>query len=136
MIRASIYGRLGQDPKERQTGRGAPMATASLAVTTVQPGQEPATTWFSLLAFGKQAEILLRHRRGDLLATMGEMQRTFFTDRNGQDRESWSFLVETIVSARTTRPGGGRRRQRSDGHTAVEAAEPFNDDIGHVGREP
>jgi len=38
MIRASVYGRLGGDPVERQTRNGKAMVTASLAVNVFQEG--------------------------------------------------------------------------------------------------
>jgi len=134
MIRASIYGRLGQDPTARQTANGKPMATASLAVDTARHGEEPATVWFGVIAFGRTAEQLLGHRKGDLLAAMGELHTRRFTGRDGEEREQWSLTAEALISSRMTRPGGGRQRQRSGGQTAVDAGAPFDDDMSHVGR--
>ncbi len=108
MIRASIYGRLGADPVERQTRNGKAMVTASLAVSAGRPDADEETVWFSLAAFGRTAETLARHAKGDLLAAMGPLHRTRFTGRDGQEREGWSLNVDAIVSARTVRPGGGR----------------------------
>ncbi len=113
MIRASIYGRLGGDPVERETRNGNAMATASLAVNVARANDNEDTAWFSLAAFGKTGEALLRHHKGDLLAAMGTLTRRKYTDRNGVDREDWALTCEQIVSARTVRPGGARKREKS-----------------------
>lgn len=110
MIRASVYGRLGGDPVERQTRNNSSMATASLAVNVARYGQDEDKVWLSLAAFGKTADDLLRHSKGDLLAVMGQMTKRRFTDHEGQERESWSVTCDAIVSARTVRPGGKRKR--------------------------
>ena len=111
MIQASIYGRLGGDPVHRETRNGNAMATASLAVNVARAGADEDTAWFSLAAFGKTGEALVRHRKGDLLAAMGTLTRRAYTDRNGVDREGWSLTCEQIISARTVRPGGGRKHK-------------------------
>ncbi len=111
MIRASAYGRLGGDPVQRET-RNA-MVTASLAVNVARTNADEITSWFSLAAFGKTGEALLRHHKGDLLAAMGTLTRRQYTDRNGVDREGWALTCEQIVSARTVRPGGARKQKDS-----------------------
>ncbi len=110
----SLYGRLGADPVARETGTGKPMATASLAcdVARHDAGQQD-TEWFGLVAFGKQAKALLRHRTGDLLAVMGALTRQRWTAPDGTERSRWSVLVEAVVSARTARPAGGRKPERA-----------------------
>ncbi len=109
MIRASAYGRLEGDPVQRETRNGNAMATASLAVNVARAGADEDTAWFSLAAFGKTGEALLRHHKGDLLAAMGTLTRRKYTDSNGDDREGWALTCEQIVSARTVRPGGTRK---------------------------
>ncbi len=133
MIRASVYGRLGADPVERETRNGKAMVTVSLAVSAGRPDADEETVWFSLAAFGRTAETLARHAKGDLLAAMGPLHRTRFTGRDGQEREGWSLNVEAIVSARTVRPSGGRKRTEAAkvgpaGASAGNGA-PFNDPI-------
>ena len=136
MIRASIYGRLGGDPVERQTRAGKTFTTASLAVNVARPGDDDDTEWFDLAAFGRQADELMRHAKGELVAVMGSLTRRRYTGRDGNERESWSLTVESILSARTVRPGGGRKRtsntdQPTDAQPASAApgAGDFDDDI-------
>ncbi len=127
MIQASIYGRLGGDPVERETRNGNAMATASLAVNVARASADEDTAWFSLAAFGKTGEALMRHHKGDLLAAMGPLTRRKYTDRNGVDREGWALTCEQIVSARTVRPGGARKR-KDTADDQRPAADPTLDD--------
>jgi single-strand DNA-binding protein len=110
MIRAAVYGRLGADPVERRTRTGGAMTTANLAANVSRDGAEEAETeWFSVVGFGRAAEDLARHAKGDLVAVMGQVSRTRFTGRDGQERISWSVTAEAILSTRTVRPGGRLR---------------------------
>jgi single-strand DNA-binding protein len=102
MIRASIHGRLGNNPVERQTRSGKPMVTVSVAVDVGRPGEEPITEWISIIAFGMASEALAQHARGDIVAAMGPLTRSSFTDRDGKEKTSWSLLAESLISARTT----------------------------------
>jgi single-strand DNA-binding protein len=106
MIRAAIYGRLGGTPVNRTTRSGNEMVTASLAVDVARTGADQDTEWVSIAAFGAAAEALARHEKGDLMAINGQLHRTHFNGRDGQERSVWSLTADSIVSARTVRPGG------------------------------
>ena len=133
MITASVYGRLGADPVERQTKNGKVMVTASLAVSAGRSDAGEETVWFSLAAFGRAGETLARHAKGDLLAAMGPLHRTRFTGRDGQERQGWSLTVESVVSARTVRPGGGKKRaetaKAAPAGVPADGGVPFNDPL-------
>lgn len=103
MIKAAVYGRLGADPVERKTRNGKDMATASLAVNVARYDEDEDTLWVSVAAFGKSADVLLRHVKGDLVAVMGQLTRRRYADRNGEEKEGWSLTVDAIVSARPLR---------------------------------
>jgi single-strand DNA-binding protein len=109
MIQVSVHGRLGADPVERQTRNQKIMITASIAVSAGRPGEPEVTEWFGLLGFGKVGELLARHHKGDIIAVMGPMTRSTFVGRDGAERTSWSLTAETLISARTIRPGGRRQ---------------------------
>ena len=126
MIQASIYGRLGRDPEERQIGGDKTMVTASLAVNAGRGDGGEVTVWISIVAFGRTSEMLIRHRKGDLLAAMGSLYRTRFTGRDGENREGWSLTVASLISARTVRPTGGRKRAKPAGARASTAAPTAN----------
>ncbi len=133
MIPASIYGRLGGDPVERETRTGKEMVTVSCAVNAGRPDADEETQWFNLIAFGRAARDLVRHAKGDLVACMGPLYRNRYTARDGQEREGWSLTVESIVSARTVRPSGGRKRaetvKAAPAGAPSDDAAPFNDPI-------
>jgi single-strand DNA-binding protein len=101
MIRAAIHGRLGSDPVQRESRTGKSMCTTSVAVNVAKVGEEAATEWFSLVAFGKAAEALAQHAKGDLVSAMGPLTRSTFQGRDGEERTSWSLLAESLLSART-----------------------------------
>jgi single-strand DNA-binding protein len=124
MIRASVYGRMGADPVERTTKNGNPMVTGSLAVNCARQGEDEVMEWFSVAAFGKAGEILARHAKGELIAVMGQLTRTSFTGRDGQQRQGWSITADSILSARTARPGGGKRKQVDEAPAADGADGP------------
>ncbi len=114
MIHAAIYGRLGRDPETRTTATGKPMAIATLAVdATPNNAETEETVWVSVLAFGRQAEALERHRKGEMVAVTGRLTQSRWTGQDGQERTSLNLIADTIVSSRTVRPGGKRKRAPS-----------------------
>ena len=109
----AAYGRLGADPQARTAQSGKAWATASLAVDLgAGDDQEAPPQWFGIVAFGRVAETLCRHSKGDLVGVSGRLQRNSWTDKQGNEREQLQVIADAIVSARTVRPGGGRRQAR------------------------
>lgn len=134
MIQCSAYGRLGADPKERETKAGKAMATASIAVdVAAYDAAGEVTMWLSVAAFGKVADQLLRHAKGDLLAVMGRLTLRQWQDREGRERETWSLLAESLHSSRTVRPGGKRKADSKQAafnmQAPNDAGRPFNDEL-------
>lgn len=82
------------------------MAAASIAVDLSTQRDPEATHWLPLLAFGQQAEALLRHVQGDMLAVSGRLQRNTWTDKEGAQHVDLQMIVDQITSSRTVRPGG------------------------------
>ncbi|EMA8433228.1 single-stranded DNA-binding protein, partial [Escherichia coli] len=109
----AAYGRLVDDPQVKQTSKGTPMTLARMAVSLpcsqAQDGQ--ATLWLSVLAFGKQADALARHEKGDLISVAGNMQISQWTGQNGETRQGWQVIADSVISARSARPGGKRGQQ-------------------------
>ncbi len=132
MIHAAIYGRLGADPVERKTRGGKSMVTASVAINAGRPDVGEETMWISVAAFGRGGEALARHVKGDLLGAMGRLYHVRYTTRDGAARQGWSLTVDAIVSARSVRPHGGRKRgeaQRPSAAASGGADAEFNDEI-------
>ncbi|EFH3926742.1 single-stranded DNA-binding protein [Escherichia coli] len=109
----SAYGRLVADPNTRTTGKGTNMAMARLAVSlpcnAAEDGQ--ATFWLGVLAFGKQADALARHVKGDLVSVVGNMQLNQWKAQDGTQNESPQVIADSIISARTARPSGSKTSQ-------------------------
>jgi len=112
-IRASLYGRLGGDPKPIQTKTGNAMTRASLAVA-VEPYNAEAddTEWVTVLTFGRLADALAKHAKGDMLAVSGRFERTRWTGKDGTERTTWQLVTDDLHSSRTVRPGSGKRREQ------------------------
>ena len=114
MLIGNLYGRLGADPVARLTKNGHAMATASVAVdVTAWQVEEPETLWVSMLCFGVQAEVLLRARKGEMVAALGKLTRHDFTHpETGEIRENWTLVAESLVTTTSARPPEGRQKKR------------------------
>lgn len=53
----------------------------SLPCNVAEDGQ--ATFWLGVIAFGKQADALAKHRKGDLVSVAGNMQLNQWTVQGG-----------------------------------------------------
>ena len=115
MTQLAGYGRLGKDPVRRMTKSGDLMVTASLAldVDRLTDDRKPAPWWLNLVAFGAQAESLERHETGEMISVTGPLERSYWVDQSGEVQESWGVVVESLVSARTVRPGHRKSRKKA-----------------------
>ena len=134
MMTLSAYGRLGRDPKPITTKTGKTMAVASLAVTVgLREGGETVDTtqWLNITAFGRLADDLARHSKGEMVAVIGRAQLNRYQAQDGGAREDLGLVADSLVSARTSRPSSGKRTASSAPSSGLSpAAEPeFNDDI-------
>ena len=132
MLIGNIYGRLSADPTEKTTRTGKPMALASVAVDVTGQRTEDGdaeTLWVSLMAFGHQCEALLRAEKGQMVAAIGKLTRGHYTGKDGTERESWTLLAESVVTAKSARPGA-RKRQDPPPPDRRAPARDFDDEIG------
>ena len=142
----SAYGRLVADQNTRTTGKGTNMAMARLAVSlpcnAAEDGQ--ATFWLGVLAFGKQADALARHVKGDLVSVAGNMQLNQWTGKDGGTQQGYQVIADSVLSAITARPGGkaGQQGQATDalrrahehqtpttGYEGFDQTTPYDDDF-------
>lgn len=139
-IIASVYGRAGRDGELRTSHLGKSWCRLSVVaeVGKDRDGQ-PIDEWVTLVAFGAKAEDLARVQKGGMVAAIGRMELSRWTDREGNDRESWSLIADEILSVRSARPGG---RAKGEGKVQAQAAQrasyeaqkpsdgaPFDDDL-------
>ncbi|ASJ43389.1 single-stranded DNA-binding protein [Escherichia coli] len=129
----AAYGRLVDDPQVKQTSKGTPMTLARMAVSLpcsqAQDGQ--ATLWLSVLAFGKQADQLAGHEKGNVISVSGTMQISQWTGQNGETRQGYQVIADSVISAKTVRPGGSRRKTTGTQGNQPPAGgdDPYGDDI-------
>ncbi|ENI9279808.1 single-stranded DNA-binding protein [Escherichia coli] len=129
----SAYGRLVDDPQVKQTSKGTPMTLARMAVSLpcsqAQDGQ--ATLWLSVLAFGKQADQLAGHEKGNVISVSGVMQVSQWTGQDGETRQGYQVIADSVISAKTVRPGGSRRKTTGTQGNQPPAGgdDPYGDDI-------
>ncbi|EFJ3257200.1 single-stranded DNA-binding protein [Escherichia coli] len=134
----SAYGRLVADPQLKTTSKGTPMTLVSMAVPLPcsQADDGTARMWLSVLAFGRQADALAKHQKGELVSVAGNMQISQWTDQNGEMRQGWQVIADSVISARTVRPGG-RKGQQGQATDALNRAkqqtsqqdDPYEDEI-------
>ena len=133
MMQASFYGRLARDPQPVQTKTGTAMAKGTIAVSLdLRENNEnkDGTLWVLITAFGKLADILERHKQGDLINVSGKCQLSKYTTNAGDERENISVIIDSLISARTTRPGGGKRKEKpaDNGAQPYDEAPPYSDE--------
>ena len=125
---AAIYGRLGRDPETRSTATGKTMAVGAVAVDLElrARGQDTSTEaeWFNLIAFGRAAETLARHEKGDLVSVAGRLQLSAWTTATGETRRQFQIVADSVVSARTVRPGGRKKASTPDEPVAAHGGAP------------
>jgi hypothetical protein len=82
--------------------------------------------WLGVIAFGKQADALAKHQKGDL--ERGGQYAAQPVDRAGRRYTAgYQVVADSVISARTVRPGGkagSRDRQR----TLRRAQQPSRDE--------
>jgi single-strand DNA-binding protein len=120
MTTIQLYGRFGKAPEERSTKTGKPMVTASMVTDLGRDAEAPE--WFSLVAFGTIGEVLAKHNKGDMAAISGRLTKSVWTSKDGTQRSSFSVLVDSLMSARTVRPGKPKARPRDE-------QAPFDDEL-------
>lgn len=116
----AAYGRLVADPQLKTTSKGTQMAMASMAVPL------PCS----------QADALARHHKGELVSVAGNMQVSQWTGQNGETRQGWQVIADSVISARTARPGGkkGQQGQATDALNRAKQQtgqhdDPYEDNI-------
>lgn len=133
----AAHGRLVDDPQVKQTSKGTPMTLARMAVSVpchnADDGQ--ATLWLAVTAFGKQADALAKHHKGELVSVAGNMQVSQWTGQNSETRQGWQVIADSVISARTARPGGkkGKQGQATDALNRAKQQsgndDPYGDNI-------
>ncbi|ENL9261958.1 single-stranded DNA-binding protein [Salmonella enterica] len=109
----SAYGWLVADVQSRTTNNGNTMAFTRMAVTLPCQKAEncEATFWLAVTAFGRQAQALAKHQKGDLVSVAGNMQVNQWTGNDGGTQTGYQVIADSVISARTARPSGKKGQQ-------------------------
>ncbi|MEY7696711.1 single-stranded DNA-binding protein [Klebsiella quasipneumoniae] len=120
----SAYGRLVADPQTRTTNSGGSMAMGRLAVALPCHAAEggEVTFWLGVVAFGKQADALAGHVKGDLVSVAGAMQVNQWAGKDGGTQQGYQIVADSVISAKTVRPGG--KRSTAGMNTSQTASQP------------
>ena len=101
MALIAISGRLGSDPRSRTTTNDKAMCTGFLLGDVEWRGEdEQKPLPLNVIAFGRTAEILGKHGKGQFMTVSGRLQGQIY---NGEVR--YSIVADSIVSARAAQPG-------------------------------
>ncbi|HBW8424890.1 TPA: single-stranded DNA-binding protein [Klebsiella pneumoniae] len=102
------------------------------------------TFWLGVVAFGKQADALAGHVKGDLVSVAGAMQVNQWAGKDGGTQQGYQVVADSVISARTVRPGGkaGQQGQARDalrrahehqapttGYEGFDQTPPYDDDF-------
>jgi single-stranded DNA-binding protein len=86
---------------------------------------------------------LAKHRKGDLVSVAGNMQLNQWTGQDGGTQQGYQVIADSVLSARTVRPGGkaGQQGQATDalrraheqqppatGYEGYDQTPPYDDD--------
>lgn len=132
----AAYGRIAADIQTKTTSNGNNMAFTRMAVSlpcrTAENGE--AVMWLGVTAFGKQADALARHTKGDLVSVSGQLQINQWTGQDGGTHSGYAMVADSVISARTVRPGGNPQKNTgkkppAQATTPNHDEPPFPDDI-------
>ncbi|RZF13783.1 single-stranded DNA-binding protein [Serratia marcescens] len=130
----AAYGRLVADVQSKTTSNGSTMAFARMAVSlpchSAESGEAPF--WLGVVAFGKQAEALSRHAKGDMVSVSGNMQVSQWTAQDGSTASGYQVVVDSVISARTARPDG-KRGQQGQADNALQRARENSANLAATG---
>ncbi|MDU2782424.1 MAG: single-stranded DNA-binding protein, partial [Enterobacter sp.] len=86
------------------------------------------TFWLGVVAFGKQADALAGHVKGDLVSVAGAMQVNQWTGQDGGTQQGYQVVADSVISARTVRPGGKAGQQGQATDALRRAQQPSRDE--------
>lgn len=87
---------------------------------------------------------MAKHRKGDLISVAGNMQLNQWTGQDGGTQQGYQVIADSVLSARTVRPGGkaGQQGQATDAlrraheqqppaieYEGFDQTPPYNDDF-------
>jgi single-strand DNA-binding protein len=110
------------------------MTMASIAVDVARDGESEDIEWYSLVGFRRAGGVLARHKhkKGDLIAAMGQLCHSRFAGRDEHERVGWRITAASVVSARTVLPGSRKALSRPAADRARTNIEPVADHVANL----
>lgn len=116
MIKAEIFGNVGQAPELKQTKGGKDMCRFSVASTKKVEGREPVTSWVNVLCFDEMAALVAEKvGKGDRVMVTGRLEVEKY-EKDGVERTSVTVMADDVgISLKwPKRPAGGGPKSESD----------------------
>jgi single-strand DNA-binding protein len=112
--RVVLVGRITRDPETQTTNTGIPYVRFSLACNRPFKDQngERQADFINCIAWRNQAEFLKNFvRKGNQLAVEGRIQTNNYTDANGNNRQAFDVLVESVSNLEPASKNDGYQPQ-------------------------
>ncbi|MBX3111319.1 MAG: single-stranded DNA-binding protein [Fimbriimonadaceae bacterium] len=134
--RVVLIGRLTRDPELRSTTSGKSVANFAIAVDKrVKPTDgSPTADFFNISAWGQTAEFVANYlSKGRLVAVDGRLQSRKYTDKEGQNREAFEIVADSVQGLDRPRdddgaPRGGSSARATGTAPAENEYDPFADE--------
>ena len=127
--RVVLVGRITRDPETQTTNTGVPYVRFSLAVNRPfkdQNGERPAD-FINCIAWRAQAEFLQKFvKKGNQLAIEGRIQTNTYQDANGNNRQAFDILVESVSNLEPASKNDGYQPQPPFGNGFQPVSQPVS----------
>lgn len=127
--RVVLVGRITRDPETQQTNTGIPYVRFTVAVNRPfkdQNGERPAD-FINCIAWRAQAEFLQKFvKKGNQLAVEGRIQTNSYTDANGNNRQAFDILVESVSNLEPASKNDGYQPQPPFGNGFQPVSQPVS----------
>lgn len=110
--KVQIIGNLGADPELRATQSGNSVCNIRVAVNETwndKNGQkQERVEWFRVTIWGKQGEVAAQYlAKGRKVYVEGRLQTSEYTDKDGNQRQSWEIVASNVIFIDNAKDGGG-----------------------------
>lgn len=110
MNRVQIIGNIGAEPEMRYTQSGIAVTTIRVAVNRNYKGKdgqwEKKTSWFSVTAWDKKAELINNLKKGDTIYVEGSLEQEKYTAKDGSEKEKVSIRLDDCYKVERIRSFG------------------------------
>ena len=132
--RATLIGRLGQDPEVRYTQSNTAVANFSLATNERYKDRngefQEKTEWHRIVAWGRTAEICQEYlKKGSLVYIEGPIETRDWEGKDGQKRYTTEIKARymQMLDSRGEMPQGQPSKSGGQSAASVEIDESFDD---------